>query len=504
MTADHRRLMQVLDNLIANAVKFSHRNRRVLVTACYAGGQWRIDVTDTGIGIPPEEAGQLFSRFVRASNARTAGLPRYRPGLLHRQGAHRDARRARGGGQHAGRRQHVQRLPAGGRMMKGRVLVIEDDQDISLGIRTVLGRQGLEVDSSSDGKQGLRVFHVSPRPRGTRHRAADAGRVAVLERIRDLSDVPVLILTAHGNEADKVRGLHGGADDYLTKPFGNRELTARVEALLRRPRTEQPQAEVYDDGRLLVRLTVREVSVRGAPVTLTPTEFRLLAALIRHPGQTLTAEQLLKLAWNDPLGVGPERVKFGVMRLRRKLGPDAGEPGAFIEAVRGFGYRPCPGVIRYCPAPEPQRGDQPGRGYRRMGITKSATGGVTRPILVVKDDPKRPVRRARAGRPGPVRGHPHRRPGRGAAAGRRRALGLARHRPGHARHDRPGAARRAAAAGARAAGRGGERARPGRVGGRAARARGQVPGEAAAGGPAHRDGDRPDRPGTALIRITAR
>jgi signal transduction histidine kinase len=75
VAADHRRLMQVLDNLIANAVKFSHRNRRVLVTAGYAGGQWRIDVTDTGIGIPAEEAGQLFSRFVRASNARTAGLP---------------------------------------------------------------------------------------------------------------------------------------------------------------------------------------------------------------------------------------------------------------------------------------------------------------------------------------------------------------------------------------------------------------------------------------------
>ena len=72
---------------------------------------------------------------------------------------------------------------------------------------------------------------------------------------------------------------------------------------------------------------------------LTPTEFRLLAALIRHPGQTLTPDQLLKLAWNDPLGVGPDRVKFGVMRLRRKLGQGAGEPGAAIEAVRGFGYR---------------------------------------------------------------------------------------------------------------------------------------------------------------------
>ena len=206
-------------------------------------------------------------------------------------------------------------------MMKGRVLVIEDDQDISLGIRTVLSRQGLEVDSSPDGKQGLRAFHLA-RPEPFDLVVLDIGLPsmdgwAVLERIRDLSDVPVLILTAHGQEGDKVRGLHGGADDYLTKPFGNRELAARVEALLRRPRAGQPRAEVYDDG-------------------------RLLAALIRHPGQTLTPDQLLKLAWNDPLGVGPDRVKFGVMRLRRKLGQDAGEPGAAIEAVRGFGYKYVP------------------------------------------------------------------------------------------------------------------------------------------------------------------
>jgi DNA-binding response OmpR family regulator len=227
--------------------------------------------------------------------------------------------------------------------VKGRVLVIEDDQDISLGIRTVLTRNGFEVASSADGKQGLRAFHAA-RPDLV---VLDIGLPsldgwAVLERIRDLSDVPVLILTAHGHETDKVRGLHGGADDYLTKPFGNRELAARVEALLRRPRAGQPQAEVYDDGLLLVRLGAREVIVGGAPVALTPTEFRLLAALIRHPGQTLTPDQLLTQAWNDPLGVGPERVKFGVMRLRRKLGQGAGEPGASIESVRGFGYRYAP------------------------------------------------------------------------------------------------------------------------------------------------------------------
>ena len=224
--------------------------------------------------------------------------------------------------------------------MKGRVLVIEDDQDISLGIRTVLTRNGFDVASSADGKQGLRAFHAA-RPDLV---VLDIGLPtldgwAVLERIRDLSDVPVLILTAHGHESDKVRGLHSGADDYLTKPFGNSELAARVDALLRRPRAGQPEAEIYDDGRLLVNLGSREVSAGGVPVALTPTEFRLLAALVRHPGQTLTPDQLLELAWNDPLGVGPERVKFGVMRLRRKLGQ---EPGSSIQAVRGFGYRYVP------------------------------------------------------------------------------------------------------------------------------------------------------------------
>ncbi len=229
--------------------------------------------------------------------------------------------------------------------MKARVLVVEDDKDISLGIRTVLARSGFEVMSSADGKEGLRVFHTS-RPDVV---VLDIGLPSldgwgVLERIRDMSDVPVLILTAHGNEADKVRGLHNGADDYLTKPFSNRELAARLEALLRRPRTGQQQAEVYDDGSLQVRFEAREVSVNGVVISLTPTEYRLLAALIKHPGQTLSPDQLLKLAWNDPLGIGPERVKFGVMRLRRKLDQDCEDtgPGASIEAIRGFGYRYVP------------------------------------------------------------------------------------------------------------------------------------------------------------------
>lgn len=225
-------------------------------------------------------------------------------------------------------------------MTARQVLVIEDDKDIALGLRIVLERGGFEATLAGNGRDGLRVFHTA-RPDLV---ILDVGLPemdgwTVLERIRDLSDVPVLMLTAHGQESDKVRGLHGGADDYLTKPFGNDELTARALALLRRrPSAEAAEApEVFDDGVIEVNFAAREVSVNGEPVALTPTEYRLLAALVRHQGQVLSAQTLLDLAWSDPLGIGPDRVKYTVMRLRRKLGADT--EASPIEAVRGFGYR---------------------------------------------------------------------------------------------------------------------------------------------------------------------
>jgi DNA-binding response OmpR family regulator len=224
--------------------------------------------------------------------------------------------------------------------MTERVLVIEDDPDIALGIRTVLGRTGFEVTTASQGREGLRAFHGRlPDVVILDIGLPEMDGWTVLERIRDLSDVPVLILTANGLEADKVRGLRGGADDYLTKPFGNAEFVARVQALLRRHQAAgQPLPEIYDDGSLQVNFATHEVIVDGAPVGLTPTEYRLLAALVRHRGQVLSPVKLLELAWSDPFGVGPDRVKYSVMRLRRKLGAESG-PGAPIEAVRGFGYR---------------------------------------------------------------------------------------------------------------------------------------------------------------------
>jgi DNA-binding response OmpR family regulator len=224
--------------------------------------------------------------------------------------------------------------------MTDQVLVIEDDPDISLGIKTVLDRSGFEVVEANTGRDGLRAFHAAqPNLVVLDIGLPEMDGWTVLERIRDLSDVPVLILTGHGLEAEKVRGLHGGADDYLTKPFGNAEFVARVQALLRRRQAADPApTEVYDDGSVQVNFGTHEVAVDGVPVELTATEYRLLAALIRHRGQVLSPVKLLDLAWSDPFGVGPERVKYTVMRLRRKVCPSA-DTGPSIEAVRGFGYR---------------------------------------------------------------------------------------------------------------------------------------------------------------------
>jgi DNA-binding response OmpR family regulator len=222
----------------------------------------------------------------------------------------------------------------------GTVLVVEDEPDLRRSLDTVLRRAGYTVVLAEDGRAGLRAVH-DVRPDAL---VLDIGLPGmdgwqVLARVRDLSDVPVLLLTAHGAETEKVRGLRAGADDYLTKPYGNNELVARVQALLRRTSAAtRAVPDVYDDGTVRLDPGARTVLVGGADVKLSPTEFRLLAVLARNSGQVLTPNQLLDRVWGDPTGIGPERVKFAVLRLRRRLGwsDPASSP---IQSVRGIGYR---------------------------------------------------------------------------------------------------------------------------------------------------------------------
>jgi DNA-binding response OmpR family regulator len=218
------------------------------------------------------------------------------------------------------------------------VLVVDDEAEVRQAIRMVMRRVGYEVIEAAGGAEALAAL---------RRHAPDVVLLDVLmpgengfdvmARIRDVADVPVLMLTARATEADKVRGLGAGADDYVTKPFGNAELVARVAALLRR--RSDPQRDLrYEDERLSVDYATRRVIADGVEVSLSETEWALLVALVREEGRFVPVRKLLDVVWGDPLGIGPERVKFTVLRLRRRLGwsDPATSP---IQSRRGAGYR---------------------------------------------------------------------------------------------------------------------------------------------------------------------
>jgi DNA-binding response OmpR family regulator len=221
-------------------------------------------------------------------------------------------------------------------MKRARILVVDDDDDIRGLLRELLVRAGYDVVEAADGLAGLRSLYASPPSLVILDVAMPAmDGWETLARIRDLTDVPVLMLTARASELDKVRGLKAGADDYVTKPFGRQELLARTAALLRRAGRTDEAVEAYADAVLAIDVLRREVRVAGREIALTPLEFRLLSELARHPNAVLSHEQLLALVWGDERAVSRDQVKLYVGYLRRKLGPEAG----LIETVRGFGYR---------------------------------------------------------------------------------------------------------------------------------------------------------------------
>jgi DNA-binding response OmpR family regulator len=224
-------------------------------------------------------------------------------------------------------------------MKRSRVLVVDDDPDIRGLLRTLLERAGHNVTEAADGRAGLRALYASPADLVILDvTMPELDGWATLERIRDVSEVPVLMLTARVDELERVRGLTSGADDYVAKPFGRQELVARVQALLRRSRAGAEREEHYGDDQLTIDFAQRAVKREGREVQLTPLEFKLLSTFVRHPNQVLSRDQLLELVWGDAYGVSPDQVKLYVGYLRRKLDPDAPER-APIETVRGFGYR---------------------------------------------------------------------------------------------------------------------------------------------------------------------
>jgi len=230
-----------------------------------------------------------------------------------------------------------QQALAGGQ--PARILIIDDEPQIRRFLDISLRSQGYQITMAADGTSGLERLATD----GADLVILDLGLPdrdghSVLQELRQWSQVPVIVLTARSREAEKVAALDAGANDYVTKPFGVRELMARVRALLRSTALPPDAHPVYDDGRLRVDLARREVSVAGAAVALSRKEYALLAMLVRNIGRVITQPQLLREVWGPTHQHDTHYLRILVAKLRQKLGDDAAAP-RWILTEPGVGLR---------------------------------------------------------------------------------------------------------------------------------------------------------------------
>jgi len=226
--------------------------------------------------------------------------------------------------------------------MSAKILVIEDDQSIASLMQLQLENKGYQVKLAYDGVEGLRQAYAwQPELVVLDIMMPDMDGWTVCERLRELSDIPIIFVTAVGKETDIVRGLEMGADDYLVKPFSPRELLARIEAVLRRSTgggSFAIEARTYENGPLSVNLENRQVKLNNTPVDLTPIEFKLLSTFIRNEDKVLTHRFLLSQVWGPAYEEERQYLKLYVWYLRQKIEEDPSDP-QLILTERGVGYR---------------------------------------------------------------------------------------------------------------------------------------------------------------------
>ncbi len=220
-------------------------------------------------------------------------------------------------------------------------MVIDDnDRDRRL-LRDVLEAEGYEVAEAGGGAEGLRALFAS-RPDLVVLDVLMPGMDGwtVCQRIREITDVPIIMLTALDQVEEEVKGLELGADDFVSKPWSPRQLVARVRAVLRRARAPVSTEEdfIYDDGELRIDVAHHQVRLGGAPVELSPTEFKLLVALAEGAGKVLPSASLLRQVWGAEYVDDVDFLRVYVWRLRKKLEGDPDQP-VRIQTERGFGYR---------------------------------------------------------------------------------------------------------------------------------------------------------------------
>jgi len=220
------------------------------------------------------------------------------------------------------------------------ILVIDDDRRLTTALELYLSNHGYRIVCAYDGREGLRALH---------EHAPDLVILDVMmpemdgwetcQRIREVSNVPIVILTARGSESDRITGLRLGADDYVAKPFSMRELEARVEAVIRRSRYQRPKDAflLYADQDLAIDGGKWEVRRKGEVVGLTPTELRVLFYLATHANRVVTHEELLEHVWGSEYVSETDYPKLFVWRIRQKIEQDPTHP-RYISTVRGIGY----------------------------------------------------------------------------------------------------------------------------------------------------------------------
>ncbi len=220
-----------------------------------------------------------------------------------------------------------------------RILVVEDDSTLSKLLVSDLELEGYAVTTAKDGLEGLeRAKALKPDlilldlklPKMTGYDVCRSLR-------KEGSDIPIIMLTAKGQEAEKVVGLDVGADDYMTKPYGSMELLARVRALLRRQKRHLEQVEVTQFGDIMLDFNRMEATKSGKPLQLTTKEFRMLELLVRHRGDVISRDRFLEEVWGYEEKPSTRTVDNRMMQLRHKLSPE--DPEAYIISVHGSGYK---------------------------------------------------------------------------------------------------------------------------------------------------------------------
>jgi len=219
------------------------------------------------------------------------------------------------------------------------ILVVDDERKIVTVLKGYLEQAGFRVITAGDGQMALTTFrHAKPDLVVLDLMLPGIDGLDVCRTLRHESSVPIIMLTARAEEADRLIGLELGADDYVVKPFSPREVVLRVRAILRRVEGEVATSEVLQAGDITLDLAAHQATVAGRPVELTPTEFELLAVLVRSPGRTFTRIQLLQQIQDSPLEGFDRTIDVHIRNIRSKIEPDPRNPTYIINEL-GVGYR---------------------------------------------------------------------------------------------------------------------------------------------------------------------